>query len=231
MDTGTSCGLSSTGDLSSANPQLGPLRDNGGSSPTRAIAFGSAAQDTAGACPPPATDQRGIVRPQLGSCDRGAYEVAGYTNLNPLDIAANQCVTSTLTINDQFAIGRLLAGVDLTYINRSDLTIRLLSPGSSRARLLGPAANSGQNLDTLFDDSADQGVPSGDQDPASPFYENVSQPVTPLSQFIGVGVKGNWRLGICNSGSSNGTLNRWVIVVPEVTDFKVYMPMIRRRSK
>jgi subtilisin-like proprotein convertase family protein len=156
--------------------------------------------------------------------------VAGYTNPNPLDFGAHQCVTSTLTINDQFAIGRLLAGVNLNHPNRADLTIRLLSPGPVRTRLLGPAANSGQHLDTLFDDSKTQGVPVGNHNPASPFYTPAYQPVTPLSQFVGVGVKGNWRLEICNSGSSNGTLNRWIIVIPEITDFKVYMPNIRRNK-
>ena len=123
------------------------------------------AQDTASNPCPVSVDQRGIVRPQFDVCDRGAYEVAGYSNPNPIDIGANQCVTSPLTINDRFAVGRLLAGVNLTYpiigtASRTDLTIRLLSPGTSRARLLGLAANSRQNLDTLFDDSATQGVPA-----------------------------------------------------------------------
>ncbi|CAG0936620.1 hypothetical protein TFLX_05501 [Thermoflexales bacterium] len=228
LDSGTSCGFSQVHDLPSTNPQLGPLRNNGGDSLTRAIAFGSPAQDSAVTpCSPP-TDQRGIIRPQLGSCDRGAYEVAGYTNPNPLDIPAGLCVTSTLTIDDQFAIGTLLAGVNLNYPNRTNLTIRLLSPGTNRVRLLGPAATSGQNLDTLFDDSAAQAVPAGDQNPASPFYDNTYKSAVPLQQFRGAGVKGNWKLEICNAGSSTGTLNRWVVVIPEVADFNVYMPMIRR---
>jgi subtilisin-like proprotein convertase family protein len=230
IDSGVSCVFNQVHDLSSTNPQLGPLRDNGGNSLTRAIAFASAAVDSAAAtCPPvPATDQRGITRPQSNACDRGAYEVVGYTNSTPLPIPASGCVTSTLTVNEQFAVGLMLAGVNLNYANRAELAIRLLSPGSNRVRLLGPAANAGQNLDTLFDDSAATGVLDGDQDPGFPFYNYNYQPATPLLQFRGANIKGTWKLEICNSGSSTGTLNRWVIVVPEVSAFKVYMPIIRR---
>jgi hypothetical protein len=234
IDSGNTCGFTQGNDKINTDPQLGPLRDNGGPTLTRAIAFGSPAQDTAVDPCPVTADQRGIARPQFDVCDRGAYEVAGYSNPSPVDIGAHGCITSLLTITDQFAVGRLLSGVNLTYPKtgtgtRTDLTIRLLAPGSSRARLLGPAANSGQNLDTLFDDSAAQGVPAGDQNTASPFYENVYQPATPLRQFVGAGVKGTWKLEICNSGSSSGTLNRWVLVVPEISNFKVFMPIIRRK--
>jgi subtilisin-like proprotein convertase family protein len=228
-----SCGLTQAHDLiitnSITNPLLGPLRDNGGSTLTRAIAFGSPAQDTAVDPCPVTIDQRGIVRPQFDVCDRGAYEVAGYSSTDSPDIGAHGCITSLLPITDQFAVGRLLAGVNLTYGDRADLTIRLLAPGSSRARLLGPAANSGQNLDTLFDDSAAQVVQTGTQTIASPFYENVYKPATPLQQFVGVGVKGTWKLEVCNSGDSAGTLNHWVLVVPEISKFKVFMPLIRRK--
>jgi hypothetical protein len=239
VDTGTSCGFGAANhDLSSTNPQLGPLQDNGGGTLTRAIAFSSPAVDSANSagnvCPQ--TDQRGVARPQPPSsppqsnCDRGAYEVVGYTNANPLDIGPGQCVNSTLTINEKFAIGRLLAGVNLlTYTgSRTNLTIRLLSPGLPKVTLLGPAANSGQNLDTMFDDSASSVVPAGNQDPASPFYDNTYKPSTPLLRVRGTGIKGTWKLEICNAGTAKVTLNRWVLVVPEISDFKVYLPVFRR---
>jgi hypothetical protein len=232
MDTDTSCGFIAAGDLSNKDPQLGPLQDNGGGTLTRAIAFSSLAVDNAGACPPPNADQRGVVRPQaiqLPKCDRGAYEVVGYANNNGLDIGPSQCVNSSLTINEKFAIGRMLAGVNLTYSgSRTNLTIRLLSPGITKVTLLGPAANSGRNLDTMFDDSASSIVPAGDQDPAAPYYNPSYKPSTPLSQVRGIGINGTWRLEICNTGTVRATLNRWVLVVPETTDFKVYMPIIKR---
>ena len=53
----------------------GPFRTTAGSTWTRAPAFGSPAVDAASGCPPPATDQRGIARPQLSLCDIGAVEL------------------------------------------------------------------------------------------------------------------------------------------------------------
>ncbi len=238
LDSGTSCGFLAVGDLSGKNPQLGPLLNNGGGTLTRAIAFSSPAVDTAGPCPPPNTDQRGVTRPQPppqpgqpSSCDRGAYEVVGYANANPLDIGVGQCLNSSITINDKFAVGRVLAGVNLLTYNssRAGLTIRLLSPGLPRVTLLVPAAGTGKNLDTMFDDSASSFVPAnGDQNPAAPYYDSVYKPSTPLSQIRGVGIKGTWALQVCNTGAATVTLNRWVLVVPEITDFKVYLPVMRR---
>ncbi len=58
-----------------ADPLLLPLADNGGTTHTLALSPNSPARDAAvGACP--ATDQRGIARPQGAACDIGAYEYA-----------------------------------------------------------------------------------------------------------------------------------------------------------
>lgn len=61
--------------LVTADPQLGPLAWNGGSTRTRLPATTSPAIDAGdnGHCP--AFDQRGIARPQRGGCDIGAVEV------------------------------------------------------------------------------------------------------------------------------------------------------------
>ncbi len=57
-----------------ADPQLGPLADNGGPNRTMALPAGSPAEDAANPATCPATDQRGISRPQGSGCDIGAYE-------------------------------------------------------------------------------------------------------------------------------------------------------------
>lgn len=59
-----------------ADPQLDPngLQNNGGPTDTIAIEPGSAAIDAAVAANCPATDQRGVTRPQGAGCDIGAYE-------------------------------------------------------------------------------------------------------------------------------------------------------------
>jgi hypothetical protein len=61
-------------DRSSTDALLGPLADNGGPTLTHALLAGSPAIDAAGAAACPATDQRGITRPQGVGCDAGAFE-------------------------------------------------------------------------------------------------------------------------------------------------------------
>ena len=64
-------------------PGLGPLKDNGGPSPTHALLASSPAHNAGSPAPPggpgdacAATDQRGVPRPQGGRCDMGAFEAA-----------------------------------------------------------------------------------------------------------------------------------------------------------
>jgi uncharacterized repeat protein (TIGR01451 family) len=57
-----------------ANPRLGPLTDNGGSTWTHALLIGSLAINEGNPANCPAADQRGTPRPQMLLCDSGAYE-------------------------------------------------------------------------------------------------------------------------------------------------------------
>ena len=72
LDGDGSCRLTASGDLPSRPPLIGPLADNGGPTDTAALLPGSPALDAAVDCP--ATDQRGVARPQGAACDIGAYE-------------------------------------------------------------------------------------------------------------------------------------------------------------
>jgi len=56
-----------------ADPGLGPLQDNGGAAPTRALSEGSPAVDAGVSEGAPPTDQRGVER--RGAPDIGAYEL------------------------------------------------------------------------------------------------------------------------------------------------------------
>jgi hypothetical protein len=77
-DTNT-CGFNQPGDRASTPAGLDPagLASNGGPTQTVKILTTSAAFNgvTVGACPPPATDQRGFARPQGPRCDIGAVEL------------------------------------------------------------------------------------------------------------------------------------------------------------
>ena len=59
---------------SNANPMLDVLADNGGPTPTMAPQLGSPVIDASDCAAAPATDQRGVTRPQGASCDLGAVE-------------------------------------------------------------------------------------------------------------------------------------------------------------
>ena len=80
LESANTCGFTATGDRPNANPLLGPLQNNGGSTLTHAPRFGSPTMDAANNATCPATDQRGVARPIDGNhdgsavCDIGAYE-------------------------------------------------------------------------------------------------------------------------------------------------------------
>ncbi len=81
LDSGTTCGLTGTGDLQNTDPLLDPLADYGGDIPTHQLRSGSPALNriphgTNGCGTTIAADERGVSRPQPpgGSCDMGAFE-------------------------------------------------------------------------------------------------------------------------------------------------------------
>ncbi len=71
-------GYSGTGNIS-ANPLLGPLGYYGGSTKTFPLLPGSTAIDAADSTACPATDQRGVTRPQGSGCDMGAFEAQPFS--------------------------------------------------------------------------------------------------------------------------------------------------------
>jgi hypothetical protein len=102
LDSDGTCGLTGPHDVTKVNPKLSPLQNNGGPTLTIALLPGSPAIDTGGAdCP--ATDQRGVSRPQGAACDIGAYEADG--------TAAAACV------GDCRAIGTVQIADILTLVN------------------------------------------------------------------------------------------------------------------
>lgn len=84
IDGGNLCGFTGAGDQQNTNAKLGALANNGGPTDTMALLSGSPAIDRADNSPCPATDQRGVTRPQPngGTCDVGAFEVKAGTDLS-----------------------------------------------------------------------------------------------------------------------------------------------------
>jgi uncharacterized repeat protein (TIGR01451 family) len=95
------------GDLNNTDPKIGPLADNGGPTFTHALLAGSPALDAAQGSGAPATDQRGVARPQGAGFDIGAFElqvataptadVAVALSATPDPVAAGGDLTYTIT--------------------------------------------------------------------------------------------------------------------------------------
>jgi hypothetical protein len=108
--TGAAAGSDVT-DVASAD--LGALQDNGGPTETEAIGAGSPAFELVPAADCPATDQRGVTRPQPSGaafCNAGAYEtqavptMVAYTGPTSAEDATPVTLSATLT-QPQLAIG------------------------------------------------------------------------------------------------------------------------------
>jgi CSLREA domain-containing protein len=76
IENSLNCGIS----LSNSDPILGPLGNYGGPTQTMALLNNSPAIDAGTTTGCPATDQRGVTRPQGAACDIGAYEFNTFTN-------------------------------------------------------------------------------------------------------------------------------------------------------
>ncbi|MCB9420636.1 MAG: hypothetical protein H6667_12585 [Ardenticatenaceae bacterium] len=103
-----------------ADPLLGVLADNGGPTETRALSSGSPAIDAGNNLACPATDQRGITRPQGGGCDIGAYELLVVLTVSPAMIDASSPVALTIKGYGFTAASHVLwdgTAVPTTYID------------------------------------------------------------------------------------------------------------------
>jgi hypothetical protein len=75
IDSQNSCGFTDPTDQVNTNPLLGSLANNGGPTFTCGVGTDSPAFNRGDNSNAPATDQRGVTRPQAAYCTIGAYEV------------------------------------------------------------------------------------------------------------------------------------------------------------
>lgn len=124
QDIGTSCGASLNGD-----PLLGALADNGGPTPTRALAANSPARDAGLNAHCADFDQRGIARPQNGTCDVGVFEFGatpGLTAIDPTHVRVNGPAFTLTVYGVNFIQGSRVvwngSALTTTFVTRSELT-------------------------------------------------------------------------------------------------------------
>ncbi|MFL5779886.1 MAG: choice-of-anchor Q domain-containing protein [Thermoleophilaceae bacterium] len=129
------------------DPKLGPLQDNGGTTPNTALGPGSAAINAAGTgAPCTASDQRGVPRPQGTGCDIGAFELAPPAATTG---AATQIMTTRATLTG----ARNTHGLPGTYRYRYGQTTaygNLTSAASNAGPATSPATLTGLKPNTLY---------------------------------------------------------------------------------
>jgi CSLREA domain-containing protein len=127
-----------------ADPLLGPLQNNGSATPTHALQAASPAIDAGNGGTCPATDQRGVTRPQYGQCDIGAYEYLDNT-------APAVTNVSSTTANGTYSAGSVIT-ITLTFseiVNVTGTPQLALETGSTD-RMAAYASGSGSNTLTFI---------------------------------------------------------------------------------
>lgn len=132
-DSVNSCGLANgiNGNIIGSDPNLEPLANNDGFTRTLALASGSPAIDAGTNTGCPATDQRGLARPQGTACDIGAFEfvnpVPGISSLNPTSAQAGAADISISIYGTNLTTDTVIQWLDSTTDTTTDLTTTFVS--------------------------------------------------------------------------------------------------------
>jgi len=172
LSSDASCEFTESSDLPNTDPLLAPLGDYGGATFTQALLVGSPAIDAGNNSACPATDQRGVVRPQDGDgvgtnlCDIGAYEVR------------SQLVVSDVSVTEGNS-GSTLAGFLVSLAPASAVTVTVDYSTADGTALSGSdyTATTGTLTFTPGQTSQTVNVPvlgDGDDEPDETFSLNLS---------------------------------------------------------
>jgi CSLREA domain-containing protein len=207
-------------DVTTIELAIGPLADNGGPTPTRALLPGSVALGAAelGHCP--SLDQRGVVRRLDEACDAGAFELPpcstpalAIPDNDPLGVADTLVVVETGELSD------LDLYLVATHPFAGDLEVALehVSTGTSVVLLDRPQSCGGDDPNLILDDEA---APSAELDCQNgadafprPAYRPGDPPASLLELFDGEDLAGEWRLTVADHAQTDtGTLVRWCLL-------------------
>jgi hypothetical protein len=142
LSSDASCAFSGAQGVNLANPLLGPLANYGGPTLTLALLPGSPALDAGYPIHAPATDQRGVARPQGVSLDIGAFEfqyLPVFTALTISNAALCQLQMAGLPPNVNLALqtsSNLINWATVTNFMATNQVYQLADPlpGQCRAR-------------------------------------------------------------------------------------------------
>jgi uncharacterized repeat protein (TIGR01451 family) len=156
---GVSCALNHATDAPTATPTLGPLTDNGGATPTRALSAGvgvDGVDDVPAASCSPVLDQRGGRRPIGGVCDVGAYEVGSLADLvlTGTVAPASGVVGSDITYTYDVSAGGPDVATGVVLTDPLPASVSFVSASASTGTCSGPAGGSGGTVTCALDPMA-----------------------------------------------------------------------------
>lgn len=139
---------------------------------------------------------------------------------NTVDGTVNETVTPctnplirTFTVPQIYSIADVNIGVLMSHTYRGDLRMFLQSPQATQITLIQNTADTQNNFNVLYDDSAAASITTHTtlNDTATagtvvPPYQRTFRPLQALSAFNGQNANGTWTLSICDSlNADSGT--------------------------
>ena len=113
MQGGCPAGSTCT-NIITTDPLLGTLGNYGGFTQTIPLLAGSSAIDTGNDAVCPATDQRGVTRPQGAHCDIGAYEYGHHRTNRQFHYRVNPSPTNLASVDFTVTFSESVTGVDVS---------------------------------------------------------------------------------------------------------------------
>ncbi len=196
LSSDSSCGFTGTGSLQNTDPKLDPngLGNNGGPTQTIALQQGSPAIDQIPAASCPATDQRGMPRPDESetTCDMGAYESAYVDN----DLGLSN-MPANITTNATSSQGAVVTYTLPTVVDEDNpLPTASCAPASGGTFAIGTTT-----VTCTVSDSDDT------NSPVSQSFSVTVQPVLTVSVPGVNATEGSAFSGVVATGTAYGTSN------------------------
>jgi CSLREA domain-containing protein len=203
------------------NANLGPLANNGGFTQTHALLAGSAAIDAGDDAACPATDQRGVARPQGAHCDIGAYKYVD--NDAPTVVSttrANANPTSALSADFTVTFSEDVTGVDQSDFtltktgNLSGFSVASVTPVDARTYTVAVTVGSG-NGSLRLDVSAASDIKDLNNNLLLnlPYIDGETYTVRRRLFVRSAGAQDGWTLESFETSNAGGTFNSTAITL------------------
>ena len=145
-----------------------------------------------------------------------------YDSTPALGTSNNNCgtfpaggVDVTFSVTDSFTVSTIAVGLNITHVNRGELSVGVLSPAATSFQAVAPSADSDENYDIMVSTNTEGGLDDNTNDPvAAPFFSRIVSNAG--MNFYGGNSSGTWTVRICDTTASNaGTINRVRLVLTD----------------